>query len=938
MRNDPLDAVWRESELALEFARTAKFRDVADLLLSQQRFIASLQGRDAAVSDVRNKQFDEAAFEAQLIATRMPTVICLHWIRKLKARYLRGDYAEALAAADNAKALLSVSSVSLQLLDYFYYTALTVAALYDEASADAQSGWRDRLAAHLEQLREWAENYPPTFSDKHFLVAAEIARIEGRDADAMRLYEAAIRGASENGFIQNEGLAYEVAARFYAARGLQTITHAYLRNARLCYLRWGAHGKVRQLEQLHPKLLEEDFRRSPAALVGAHAGQFDIGAVLRASQAVSSEIAIDRLIETLMKIALEHAGAERGLLILLRGETLQIEAEARTGGKAIEVALRQAPVTPAAVPEAVLHTVVRTQRSVLLDDASVPNPFAADNYVRRTNARSVLCLPLLKQAELVGVLYLENNLASHVFTQARISVLELLASQAAISLENARLYAELQVSEDRWRNLFEKIPVGLALIDSHSHYIAANRVLQGMTGYSEAELLNLSPVDITHEDDRPATAAIVAERAAGSYDIQRVEKRYRRKDGSVIWVDVSAFVATFLSGAPLLAGVIVDITDRKRAEEELRRSEASLAQAQEISRTGSWRWTAGSDELSLSAEFLRIFGFDPSATRVSYTTFRERIHPEDRPLFEQAIAGAVRDRTAIQRDYRITLPDGSIKHLQSIGRPGLNESGVLEYFGTVMDISERRRAEEALRDAQAELARMMRLTTLGELAASLAHEINQPLSAITLNAASGVRWLNQQPPNLDEARQMLSHIGRDGVRAGDVIRGLRALSQKSGVQLARLDIRDAIEEVLALTRGEVQRHRIVLRTDLAAGAQPVLGDRVQLQQVLLNLIMNAIQAMAPVTDRGRELLVSVVRTEPGRVLVAVEDTGPGLDPAVAQRIFDPFFTTKSDGLGIGLSICRSIIKAHGGELYATPRLPRGAVFRFHLRIDSQEAP
>jgi C4-dicarboxylate-specific signal transduction histidine kinase len=254
-----------------------------------------------------------------------------------------------------------------------------------------------------------------------------------------------------------------------------------------------------------------------------------------------------------------------------------------------------------------------------------------------------------------------------------------------------------------------------------------------------------------------------------------------------------------------------------------------------------------------------------------------------------------------------------------------------------MDITERRLAEEVLRDAQADLARVARLTTVGELAASLAHEINQRLLAIALNAASGSRWLNRDQPNLDEAPTVLAQIERDGVRAGDVIRGLQALAKKSGPQLVRLDICDAIEEVLALTRGELQRHGVTLLTDLAPGGRPVLGDRVQLQQVLLNLIMNGIQAMEGVTDRRRELAVSVTPAEPGHVLVAVGDTGPGLDAAVAQHIFDPFFTTKADGLGMGLSICRSIVEAHGGQLSPSPRLPHGIVFHLRLPTDRRAA-
>ena len=290
--------------------------------------------------------------------------------------------------------------------------------------------------------------------------------------------------------------------------------------------------------------------------------------------------------------------------------------------------------------------------------------------------------------------------------------------------------------------------------------------------------------------------------------------------------------------------------------------------------------------------------------------------------------GRCAKRAGFQREYRIVLPDGSVKYLQTVGQPGSPEPRALEFVGTVMDITERRLAEEALRSAQEDLIRVARLTTMGELAASLAHEINQPLAAIAANAFSGLRWLEQDPPNLAEARAAFSHIEHDGVRAGDVIRGLRGLARKSGPQLTPLDIHGAIAEVLVLTRGELQQHGVVLHTDLASGDRLVLGDKVQLQQVLLNLIMNAIQAMVTVRDRRRELTVSVVRAEPGHVQVTVEDTGPGLDPAIAQRIFEPFFTTKSDGLGMGLPICRSIVEAHAGHLWASPRAPHGTALRF----------
>jgi len=249
-----------------------------------------------------------------------------------------------------------------------------------------------------------------------------------------------------------------------------------------------------------------------------------------------------------------------------------------------------------------------------------------------------------------------------------------------------------------------------------------------------------------------------------------------------------------------------------------------------------------------------------------------------------------------------------------------------------MDITERRNAEEALRNAQAELARVARLTTMGELVASITHEINQPLAAIVTQSDAGLRFLYRDEPDLDEVREALSSIGQDGMRAADVIRGLRALAKKSGPELAKLDINDAIREVLALTRSELQRHSVVLLADLSAGDRPVLGDKVQLQQVLLNLIMNGIQAMAAVTDRRRELTVSVALAEPDCLQVAIEDTGPGLNPAVAKRIFEPFFTTKPDGLGMGLAISRSIVEAHGGRLWLSPRAPHGADVRFTVPL------
>jgi predicted ATPase/signal transduction histidine kinase/GAF domain-containing protein len=821
-KGDALQDVQTLSVKYAAFAEQSRNEAVCETIRLEQHFVASLQGRTKDLATLDDGTFLEAECLAALVKADFVCGIVFYHIMKQMLAYLDGRFEEALECAVRAApAIGAVVAMPIE-ATYHFLHALTLTALYPTAPAPQQQEYAQVLKAELGRLELWAHHSPENYRNRHALVSAEVARIEGRDVDAMRFYEEAIRSSREHGFTQNQGIAHELAARFYAARGFDTIADTYLRYARRCYLRWGAAGKVRQLEQHHPHLREGATHLGPDATIEAPQEQLDLATVIKTSLAVSSEIIPEKLIETLMTLAIEHAGAERGLLVRLRGDEQQIEAEATTGGDAVTVRLLDRQTTPADLPMGVLQYVIRTQQSVIMDDAAAENHLPGDEYIRRKRVRSLLCLPLVKQTKLIGVMYLENNLASHAFTPARIAVLKLLSSQAAISLENARLYAEL---------------------------MAENR-------------------------------------------------------------------------------------DRKRAEAALRRSEASLAQAQQISSTGSWRWKVDTGEVISSAELLRLFAYDLEINPPSYSTLMDRTHTEDRPMFERVLGEAVRERRRFQHEYRLVLPDGSVKHVQTVGQPEVADSGEVEFIGTVMDVTERRRAEEALRNAQADLARIARLTTMGELVASIGHELNQPLAAVVTNGSACLRWLDRDKPELDKARQSVAHIVRDAGHAGEVIRGLRALAKKSGPQLTQLELNGAIQEVLALIGGELQRRGVSLRTALAAVDRPIVGDRVQLQQVVLNLILNGVEAMNSVTDRPKILAITSELVESGAVQVAVEDTGTGLDPSTADRIFDPFFTTKSDGMGMGLSICRSIIDAHGGRLWATPRVPCGTVFRFTLRETS----
>jgi PAS domain S-box-containing protein len=705
LRNDPLDAVWRTSEMACDFAREAKYGDAADIIRSQQRFIATMQGRTGA-------QFDEVAFEAQLTGDRMPLMISFYWILKLKARFLSGRYAEAFAAADKAKPLLWASAAQIQLLDYFYYTALTVATLYENASADEQQGWRDLLTAHGQQLGEWAENYPPTFADKHALVLAEIARLEKRDADAMHLYEKAIQSAREHGFVQNEALAHEVAARFYTTRGFETIAHAYLCKARICYERWGALGKVKQLDERYPQLREERDTTSPMATIGTSAGQLDVASVVKASQALSSEIVLPKLIEKLMRIAVEHAGAERGLLILFRGEEPQIEAEVHTGHGRVEVTVRQAAVTPSDLPQSALHYVIRTRERVVLNDASVGNLYAEDEYVRQKHARSVLCLPIVKQTKLVGALYMENNLTPGAFTAERVAVLELLASQAAIALENASLYSDLQCSEAflaQGQNISHTGSFGLNALSGEIHW---SDETYNIFEFDRAAKPTLEWVlQRTHPEERDLLQQTLDRSLATEIDFD-FEHRLLMPDGSTKHVHALARVVKTSSGTRGFVGTVTDITERKRTEEALRRSERHLAEAQRLAHMGSWVWrVTGRDAVYLSEEWYRIYGFDPGEATPTWSERLQRTHPEDRVKWQETIERAISEKSDYEVEFRILLPDGTVKHIHTVGHPVVNASGdLMEFVGSSADITERKQAEEKIRQSERELRQVLDLS------------------------------------------------------------------------------------------------------------------------------------------------------------------------------------------------------------------------------------
>src|SRR3984893_12329468 len=388
----------------------------------------------------------------------------------------------------------------------------------------------------------------------------------------------------------------------------------------------------------------------------------------------------------------------------------------------------------------------------------------------------------------------------------------------------------------------------------------------------------------------------------------------------------------------LLAQAFTLMTARlKETLDGLRRSEAKLEEAQRVAHVGYWERDLDTDRLTWSDETYRVFGLTPGEGTITLAEMREPIHPEDRPIWSRAAAEALGGASRHDLEYRVVRPNGELRIVHSQGDLTRDASGrPRSLFGTIQDITERKRAEQALRDVQMELTHANRVTTIGQLTASVAHEVSQPIAAAVTNAQAPLRWLGAQPPDLEEVRQALGRIIKNGGRAGDVIGRIRALIKKAPPRKDRFDLNEAIVDVIALTRSEVLKHGVSLQTQLLTGLPTVDGDRIQLQQVILNLILNAVEAMSDIDEGARELRISTETDAAGGVLVTVRDTGPGLDATSVDRLFEAFYTTKPGGMGMGLSICRSIIEATGGRLRPGANEPWGATFQSTLPPQTAE--
>ncbi|PZO37910.1 MAG: serine/threonine protein kinase [Pseudanabaena frigida] len=906
--------------------------------------IANLMGFSVSLTRLVGEFYNEENGLPQHEVTNDGTAMFIVFFHKLFLCYLFSEYAQAVKNSTIAERyLIGITGTPLGPF-YYLYDSLARLAIYSESATQVQEELLKKVKVSQEKMKQWAQYAPMNCLHKYYLVQAEIARVLSQWFEAEEFYEQAIQGARENEYIQEEALAYELAAKHYLSRGREKFAQLYMKEAHYCYERWGATAKVKDLETRYPQFFPQSssvtstpIRTTAGTTSNTQNIAFDLATVMKASQAISSEIELEQLLSSLMQTLIENAGAQTGCLLLENAGEWRIDADCELleGERVCTTQVLQSSPITNRLPESVIQYVIRTHESVILNDATREGHFINDPYIQRNQTQSLLCLPLLNQSKLVGVLYLENQLAAGAFTPERSQVLNLLSTQAAIAIEKAKLYSKLRASESQMTQFLEAIPVGIGIIDAMGRpYYVNQRGIELMgkgvdpaatpEQLSEIYQLYVTGTNQIYPTERmPIIRALSGERTRADdadihqnnltipveawgtpvfdeqgnvvYAIAAFQDITERKQAEKLLADYNHVLEQQVTERTLLLSQ--EIEERQRVENALRQSEDYRRLTMDFTHIGSWNWNIVENKTDWNDNHARLLGLVPDEVESSYQAWRDRVHPEDIDRIEQAVTAALTTHTDFEAEYRVIYPDGNIRWLVGRGRGIYNADGQpVQMLGVILDISEQRDAA-LLERKRAEEASI--LEERNRMAREIHDTLAQAFTGILLHIGAATEQITKSPERAQAHMETIDELARTGL--AEARRSVTTLRPKL---LEEGDLYRALNRLTAQMKSSTNTHITCEIIGVVYALSPDVENNLLRigQEALTNAIKYA---------RATVIQVELVYGET-QCLLRIKDDGQGFE-------VDQVYPTKGFGL-LGMS---ERVEQIGGELIIRSQPDRG---------------